>query len=153
MTTTKLRLVDGEVQILTELLSQLLDLYDEADESDPAIDRLSPAAYRENDEASAEFRRLTHTDLMVQRSADATAMLRTLDATQTSAVEPASSPTLALDDADALAWMRTLAALRLVMATRLDIDQNDDHDPDDPAYALYDWLGYRLETVVDARDD
>ena len=153
MTSTKLTLVDGEVQILTELLSQLLDLYDEADESDPAIDRLSPAAYRENDEASAEFRRLTHTDLMVQRSADATAMLRTLDATQASAVKPASSPTLVLDDADALAWMRTLAALRLVMATRLGIDQNDDHDPDDPAYALYDWLGYRLETVVDARDD
>ena len=153
MTSTKLTLVDGEVQILTELLSQLLDLYDEADESDPAIDRLSPAAYRENDEASAEFRRLTHTDLMVQRSADATAMLRTLDATQASAVEPASSTTLVLDDAEALAWMRTLAALRLVMATRLGIDQNDDHDPDDPAYALYDWLGYRLETVVDARDD
>lgn len=151
--TTTLALVDGEVHVLTELVAQLLDLYEAADDHDPAIDRLSPAAYRDNDEASAEFRRLTRTDLLTQRSEDASTMLGAINAAAGSAHDETDATiTVVLDDASVLAWMRTLASLRLVMATRLGIGQNDHHDHDDPNYALYDWLAYRLETLVEATE-
>ena len=52
---------------------------------------------------------------------------------------------LALSPDDARAWMRTLAAIRLVVASRLGIETEDDHDEDDPRFGVYDWLGYRLD--------
>ena len=41
--------------------------------------------------------------------------------------------------------MRTLTAIRLVIASRLGIEDEDDRDEDDPRFGVYDWLGYRLE--------
>ena len=43
--------------------------------------------------------------------------------------------------------------MRLVLATRLGIDSETDHDPEVPAFAVYDWLGYRLELLVQAADE
>ena len=52
------------------------------------------------------------------------------------------------------AWLRTLTALRLVIANRLGIESDDDtHDPEDPRYGVYDWLGYRLDGLVRAADE
>ena len=53
----------------------------------------------------------------------------------------------------ARAWLRTLAAIRLVLASRLGIEVAEDHDPDDPRFGIYDWLGYRLDGLVAAVDD
>ncbi len=39
---------------------------------------------------------------------------------------------------------------RLVLATRLGIRSDDDHDPADPRFGVYDWLGYRLDGLVQA---
>lgn len=153
--TTTLRLVAGEVQGLGELLGQLIDLFTDADDADPAIERLSPPAYRDNPEASAEFRRLTHTDLLSQRSIDAQVALASLPQLDQDddRLDEAPDCVVTLNDGEVLSWMRTLAALRLVMATRLGIDQNDHHDHDDPKFALYDWLAYRLETLVEASEN
>ena len=53
-----------------------------------------------------------------------------------------------LDPDEVQAWLRTLAAIRLVLATRLGIEGADDHDEDDPRFGIYDWLGYRLDGLV-----
>jgi hypothetical protein len=54
-----------------------------------------------------------------------------------------------LDADDAAAWMRTLTAVRLVLATRLGIE-TDDQVVDDPRAFLYDWLGMLLDGIVRA---
>ena len=46
-----------------------------------------------------------------------------------------------------------LAAIRLVLATRLGIRSEEDHDEDDPRFGIYDWLGYRLDGLVQAAYD
>ncbi len=38
------------------------------------------------------------------------------------------------------------------IAERLGIESDDDHDPDDARFGVYDWLGYRLELVIEAAD-
>ena len=60
---------------------------------------------------------------------------------------------LRLDPEDLQAWLRTLAALRLVLASRLGITTEDDHDGDDPRFGIYDWLGFRLDGLVRAADE
>ena len=59
---------------------------------------------------------------------------------------------VALGESEAQAWMRTLSAVRLVLATRLGIQTEDDHKPDDPRFGVYDWIGYRLEGLITALD-
>jgi hypothetical protein len=58
-----------------------------------------------------------------------------------------------LDHADMTAWMGTLNALRLVLGTRLDVDEDlpdlDRADPMAPAYAVYEYLGWLLSQVID----
>lgn len=58
-----------------------------------------------------------------------------------------------LDDLSVSAWLRTLTSVRLVMATRLGIVDDDDERPDDPRFGVYDWLGFRLEGLLQALED
>jgi hypothetical protein len=37
-----------------------------------------------------------------------------------------------------------------VLATRLDIQSEADHDVEDPRFGVYEWLGYRLDGLVQA---
>ncbi len=60
---------------------------------------------------------------------------------------------LRLEPEELRAWLRCLAAIRLVLATRLDIRSEDDHDVDDPRFGIYEWLGYRLDGLVQAASD
>ena len=60
---------------------------------------------------------------------------------------------LRLDPEDLRAWLRTLAALRLVLASRLGIKTEDDHDDASPRFGIYDWLGFRLDGLVRAADE
>src|SRR5699024_8420428 len=62
--------------------------------------------------------------------------------------QPLSIPAEHLDG-----WMRTLAALRLVVASRLGIAISDDHEFTDPRFHLYDWLGYRLDELIRLADE
>lgn len=127
------------------------------DDGDPAIARLVPAAY--DDEAAArEFRRLTEADLLDRRRDDADRVLASLgdSATFPDDLDDAAlleQVQLRLDPTTARAWLRTLAAVRLVLASRLGIEVAEDHDPDDPRFGIYDWLGYRLDGLVAAVDD
>ncbi|MDY0909554.1 DUF2017 family protein [Microbacterium sp. CFBP9034] len=147
-----------EAAHLSGLVTQFAELVEATDTSsgDPAIDRLVPDAYADHD-AAREFRDLTEHDLLARRRDDAAIVLATL---RTAAVipddpdDPALMETVEIDlePEAAHAWLRTLAAIRLVLATRLGISAPEDHIPDDPRFGIYDWLGYRLDGLVTAMD-
>ncbi|MGN8552692.1 UNVERIFIED_CONTAM: DUF2017 domain-containing protein [Microbacterium sp. SLM126] len=145
-----------EAAHLARLVGQFSELVDGAEtaDGDPAIERLAPDAY-EDAEAAREFRALTESDLLDRRRDDAAAMIATLAAASEISDDPddpalRDTVTLPLDPAAVGAWLRTLAAIRLVLATRLGITDTDDHDADDPRFGIYDWLGYRLDGLVKA---
>ncbi|MCD2170049.1 DUF2017 domain-containing protein [Microbacterium sp. JC 701] len=141
---------------LAGIVGQFRDLLaDSRADDDPAVARLFPDAYPDDEAASREFRRLTGGDLLERRAQDAAVLLQTLglDGGDRSAEDdPDATITIALGETEALAWMRTLSALRLVLATRLGIRTEDDHHPDDPRFGVYDWIGYRLDGLMTALD-
>jgi hypothetical protein len=115
-----------------------------------------PDAYPDDEEAAQEFRHATRQDLLARRSSDAQRMLA--DLAGAGALTPEADAQVddvidvALDPDAARAWLRTLAAIRLVIASRLGIETEEDHDEDDPRFGVYDWLGYRLEGLIQAID-
>jgi hypothetical protein len=156
-----LELTRIEVAHLDALTAQFSELVSDARTgADPAVARLVPDAYPTDPEASAEFRRLTSGDLLTRRAEEAGRMRATLAASgQVSAPDDLDADTaveivrVSLDAEETGAWMRTLAAVRLVLAERLGIREDDDHLPDDPRFFLYDWLGARLDALVQATTD
>ncbi|KTS65180.1 hypothetical protein NS206_05355 [Microbacterium testaceum] len=138
---------------LAGIVGQFRDVVTDTQRSDdPAVARLLPDAYPDDEEATREFRRLTGDDLLGRRAADAEVVLRTLgmDGGAHDQGDPDATLTIALGEDEALSWMRTLSAVRLVMATRLGSLSEDDHQPDDPRFGIYDWIGYRLDGLVTA---
>ena len=113
--------------------------------SDPALARLFPDAYGDDDdEASREFRRYTESDLRAGKRADAAVVLQTL-------VRPGR---MVLDPEQAAAWLGTLNDLRLVLGTRLevtedlDLDGLPEGDPRAPSLQVYGWLGWLQESLL-----
>lgn len=146
-----------EARHLEGLAGEFLALLEHGrDAPDPAMDRLSPSAYPNDPEQAAEFRAATRTDILDRRASDALvvhAALRSLLGT-VDAAEESDGVTLDLElsPTDIDPWMRTLSAIRLVLASRLGVDASDDHRPDDAHFGTYDWLGYRLELLVELAD-
>ncbi|WP_309129177.1 DUF2017 family protein [Microbacterium sp.] len=146
-----------EVTNLLSLVDELVTVFDDPrSAADPGMARLTPDAYPADEAASRQFRQATRDSLLERRRADAITVRDTLEPLADSAhpVEVAlREQRLVLTPQQCDAWMRTLAAMRLVVAPRLGIVGSDDHDPDDPRFAVYDWLGYRLELLVRAADE
>ncbi len=124
-----------------------------AAERDPALDRLLPTGNRADDEAAAEFRRLTETSLR-RRKAEA------LDAAVASLQ---GDDAVRLDEEGARMFLKALTDVRLVLGERLQLRTDDDLDlleglartldPEDPvvhAIALYDFLTWIQETLASA---
>jgi hypothetical protein len=115
---------------------------------DPVLARLFPDAYREDQDASADFRRYTETGLREGKRAAAEVVLQTLG----------GGGNVVIDADQAQAWLRTLNDLRLALGTRLDITEDtlekmpdfDWGDPRNAGYAAYDWLTYLQESLVQA---
>lgn len=140
-----------EAEMLTDLVTQLTEVVGADNDDDPAMRRLSPDVYPDDPSAANEFRRLTQADLNDRRAADAGRVLAGLTGTPQEGAQ-GDSVDVALSNEDVNAWMRTLAALRLVVASRLGVDEEDDRDKDDPRFGIYDWLAYRLEALIEATD-
>ena len=140
---------------LIGLLDEFVQLVTNADHAqDAALDRLSPDLYPDDHDASEEFREQIHGDLLDRRAADAAQVRHDLEGFEDADL---SDPLVLRDVAIPVdhidSWLRTLSAMRLIIATRLGIETNDDHDPADPRFAVYDWLGYRLDGLVQTADD
>jgi Domain of unknown function (DUF2017) len=124
----------------------------ELDHDDPLIQRLFPNAYADPALAD-EFRRFTEDDARRARVAQASVVLRDLAGTLEGA-EP-----LRVLHADADAWLKTINALRLSLSVRLEIADEASldalarlpaRDPRSQLLDLYDWLGYVLESLLEA---
>ena len=149
-----------EVHQLADLVGQFLSLLRDSGpvlrtgrDGDP-LTRLTPAVYPQDPEASAEFAAATRDDLLDRRADDARIVRDALDSVLGD--DTAIPAELTIPEAHIDAWLRTLAALRLVIASRLGIEDGPAPDPGDPRLGVYEWLGYRLELLVesaDARDD
>ena len=155
--TVVLELTRLEAAHLAGLVSQFAELVQDSSNptADPAIGRLIPDAYADDPAAARDFRELTEGDLLSRRRADAALVLDSLREAGRIPDDPGSQVLLEeteirLDPAAVQAWMRTLAAIRLVLASRLGIEGPEDHDDDDPRFGIYDWLGYRLHGLVTA---
>jgi hypothetical protein len=139
-----LRLPEGERELLLQLLGELRNLL-KLGPDDPRLRRLYPAAYSDDEEKEAEYRRLTHDELSEGRIA-------ALDlAEQTIAADELTPDQLT-------AWMHAVNSLRLVLGTMLDVNEDDPFavDPEDPnarEYMLYGYLGLLLEEIVQAQLD
>lgn len=116
---------------------------------DPVVARLLPDAYRDDAEASSEFRRYTERSLRSEKAAAARTVLATL---------PPRGGRIRLSEPEAQAWLRALNDVRLALGTRLGVtddfeDQVGDMEPDDPrsaAVGIYQWLAFLQETLVQA---
>lgn len=143
---------------LRGLVGQFVDLLaDEDAASDPAVARLTPSAYPEDAAAADQFHAATRSDLLRRRSAEAGTVLADLasagelDPTDDDAFDEAlAQMEIPLEPRNVGAWMRTLNAVRLVLAARLGIDGEDDHPAEDPRFGVYEWLGYRLDLLIGA---
>jgi hypothetical protein len=126
---------------------------------DPVLARLFPSAYAD-EEAAAEFRRFTEGTLRDGKAAGAATIIDTLE-------EAGLPPQLGdqkvvidveLDEEAALVWLKSFTDLRLALATRLEVEQDDDafwralpeDDPRSQAHDIYEWIGALQETLVDA---
>jgi hypothetical protein len=147
----------------SELLEQTVldtdtDVAARAAAADPALARLAPDPYPDDPDASADFRSATTADLFERRQNDALRVLADLapafaaaDGSEPSSLADDSDLSISLDADTGWAWMRTLTAIRLVIATRLGIEDDErGRDPDDDRHAVYDWVGYRLDGIVQA---
>jgi hypothetical protein len=157
--TVVLELTRIEAVNLRGLVDQFVELLSDSPDAatDPAVARLVPSAYPEDAEADAQFRDTTQSELLRRRTNEAALVLADLasaghadDLDSSAPAEALAEFEVRLDEEAAGAWLRTLAAVRLVLASRLDIRSEDDHDPDDPRYGVYEWLGYRLDGLVRA---
>ena len=125
------------------------------EQRDPALERLLPAAHREDEQIAAEFRRFTEQGLRARKVANLSTAIAVLAAVEDQRVE--------LDQAQAVAMVVSLTDVRLVLGERLGLRTDEDLDvleaevasldEDDPAvYALavYDFLTWLQETLAHA---
>jgi hypothetical protein len=126
---------------------------------DPVLQRLLPDAYRDDPEDSAEFRRFTESALTSAKVANAETVLSSLAAGGMDLTDESESPVeIELGPDEVQAWLRSLTDIRLSLAVRLGIENEEDimlleKSPDQALVAmgeLYDWLGYVQETLVQA---
>ena len=137
----EIRLPDEERALLRDLVPQLRSIL-ESDLSDPSLRRLFPTAYPDDPERDQEYRQLVGDELLERRRAALDTLLATVDATK-------------LSEEELTAWMGSVNDLRLVLGTRLDVSEDMDpmpapDDPDAPLLVLYGYLGYLLESIVEA---
>jgi len=162
-----LELDDIEVEILTNLVDQLLNLMHDPDveehvdplakmvgldgptviSDDPVLARLFPDAYPDDEIGSADFRRFTQPDLRRTKELNAQRVRMHLN----------DFPG-AFDVVDDMlnAWLLTINDLRLALGTRLGLDNETEFHLEDetlaPIFGLYDWLTGLQGTLIETLD-
>lgn len=107
---------------------------------DPAIARLLPDGYQDDEEAAADFRRFTSEGLLSGKVASALSVRSALvsgagvgdDGELVAGDIPDEELSIRLDDETAWTWLRFLTDVRLTLAARLGIEDEDEDDSDDP---------------------
>jgi hypothetical protein len=116
---------------------------------DPVLLRLLPSAYADDDDAAADFRRYTDSDLRATKRGHATVVLETV---------PDGGGRLDLDRDQCDAWLGALNDMRLALGTSLGVTEETDPEdfPEDhparQALEVYGWLGYLQESLLSCLD-
>jgi hypothetical protein len=137
----RLRLPVEERAVVRSVVGQLRALV--VEDADVDLRRLYPTAYANDPAADAEFRAFVHDDLVARRLEAIDTVTATIDEEH-------------LDEAQLGAWMGVVNDLRLVLGTRLDISEEldltavADDDPEVATFALYSYLSWLLEQMVEA---
>ena len=130
-----------ERAVLRSVVGQLRELV--VEDADADLRRLYPTAYANDPAADAEFRAFVHDDLVARRLEAIDTVTDTIDEEH-------------LDEDQLGAWMGVVNDLRLVLGTRLDISEEldlnavADDDPEVATFALYSYLSWLLEQMVEA---
>jgi hypothetical protein len=137
--TYRVRLPSEERDVLAALPGQLRDALAAGE---PTLYRLFPPAFVDDDDANAEYAGLVGAGLLEGKLLALTELERTAHATS-------------LTEQGVRSWLAALESLRLVLGTQLDITEEsygplDPDDPDAPRLALYQWLSWLQEEVVQA---
>lgn len=136
----RLRLPEEEQVLLREIAASTRELLVDGD--DPALRRLFPPAYDDPD-LDEEYRELTRRQLAAGREQALDHLGATVD-----------RDVLLPNDADL--WLRALNDVRLVLGTRLDVTEDLDwnglspQDPRAPELALYAYVSWIQEQLVEA---
>jgi hypothetical protein len=136
----QLRLPAEERELLRDLPRQLKELLAT---NDPSLKRLFPPAYKDDAALEAEYRHYMADDLVASHQRSVDVMAETIDAD-------------VLDEEQMTAWLGALNDLRLVLGTNLDVTEDmyeqlmEPDDPRAPAFAVFTYLGWLQEQVVDA---
>ena len=137
----ELTLSRDERTLLAGLAAELRALLD-GDTGEPSLRRLFPPAYEDAADERA-YRDLAGESLLDGRRAALELLAETVDRDRLSA-----------EEADA--WLRALNDLRLVLGTRLDVQEDTfaadlrRNDPNAPALAVYGYLSWIQEQLVAA---
>jgi hypothetical protein len=113
------------------------------EEADPAVERLFPVAYPDDEDRQTEYRLLVHDELLSSHLAALAVLEQTADAER-------------LDEDQLTAWMRAVNEVRLVLGTRLGVTEEGDErpvdpgDPRAPAFGVYDYLTYLQGEIIEA---
>lgn len=135
---------------------------------DPVLRRLLPSAYKDEKDA-AEFRRYTEQSLREKKRANAHLIYEALIPSEEdwSGDQPLDKSTLLINvEPDQVpAWLSSLNDLRLALAVRLGIGESEspnvskesyelmvDSDPMKAVYAVYSWLGWLQQSLLDLLD-
>lgn len=136
----RLQLGAEERQLLTGLLPQLRSLLAEQPDTlgEERTRRLFPTAYPAEPELDAEYQRFMRSEIVASHLASIERIEQTIQARE-------------ITEAELLAWVQSLNALRLVLGTMLDVSEDGSRDdPTDPGFALYGYLSLLLEEAVSA---
>jgi len=162
----------SESEVLVNLVEQIIELLGERTDNhsedplvamvgitthdsppdDEVLLRLLPNAYADQVDAS-EFRRYTELTLRTKKSAYAMSMRIDLKSSLDGCIE--------VDHEGANAWLGGMNDIRLALGVRLKVQENSHEDleilaPDDPmrgVYAVYSWLGWLQESLIQALMD
>ena len=141
-----------EAMLLSELADQVDSVLLLGEADDPALGRLLPNAYPEDLEASDEFTRYPRESLVdgkrqaAQSVRDATAVEHPDDGVVQ----------IELDQAQAWGWLTFLTDLRLILAERVGLDDDEDdadvETRDDYLRAAYEWAGFVQGSMLEVLD-
>ena len=144
-----LELEEAEASVLRRLIAELREVLGADGPRDPVRSRLFPEAY-DDEEAADAYRELVGPEL----HKDKLAALETVERALGSG-EPVTAR-VAEDAVDE--WLRALTDLRLALGTRLEVDEEkmsvdlDPDDPESPALAILQWLGWLQGSMLEASD-
>ena len=129
---------------------------------DPVLARLLPDAYRDSEDDSGEFRRLTERSLTSTKVHHAEILIGSLIdgglSFGTPIEDEGDEVEVELDSDAVQSWLKSLTDIRLSLAVRLGIENEEDamlvgESADEAIVAMseiYDWLGYVQETLIAA---